>query len=68
MQQNLWGESTLTDEYKDWLRERGKSEGTIYTYTLNIGLYPTLPIKYIYEGAKIRRKHCKIREISVIDY
>jgi site-specific recombinase XerD len=62
MRQNLWDDPAIPEEYKSWLLEQGKADGTVYSYTLNIQQY----MKWHTEtfGAEMTA----LRHVNVLDY
>ena len=62
MQQNLWCESAVPEEYKSWLREHDISEGTVYTYALNIQQYMRW-----HEGT-FGAGMTALRHVNILDY
>lgn len=62
MQQNLWDESAILEEFKIWLREHGKSEGTIYSYSLNVKQYMKWHTGTFGAGM------AALRHVNVLDY
>ena len=62
MQQNLWDESAILEEFKIWLREHGKSDGTIYSYSLNVKQYMKWHTGTFGAGM------AALRHVNVLDY